>query len=292
MSRVGEEPRIETGNPARWRLIAGFAMLVALFAFVVAVWFAFHESGPAASGSEGSIPIARAPAGPDRERPEEPGGMAVPDRDKSVFDTFKPQAAREHERVERLLPPPERPLPEPVPATPPEPAQQDDSEMAPAPDEPSTLPQVEIAERPEAAPPPSPEATEGEGEAAATGPVGDAPPPPPARPERFAALSQPDPAPPAPAPVAPKPAATPQGDWMVQLAALREEEAARAAWERAKRDAGGLLDGLESTIVRADLGDKGVYYRLRTGDFDSRDAADAFCARLKAKGLGCLSARR
>jgi hypothetical protein len=48
-----------------------------------------------------------------------------------------------------------------------------------------------------------------------------------------------------------------------------------------------LLGGLSADIQRADLGDKGIYYRLRAGYMGKTDAAE-LCAKLKAQGQGCL----
>ncbi|MEM9053734.1 MAG: SPOR domain-containing protein [Pseudomonadota bacterium] len=78
------------------------------------------------------------------------------------------------------------------------------------------------------------------------------------------------------------------GSFQVQLSALRSEDAARSAWERFQSSAPDLYQGAKLDIQRADLGSKGVFYRLRIGSFASRDAAKGFCADVKATGKDCM----
>jgi len=75
----------------------------------------------------------------------------------------------------------------------------------------------------------------------------------------------------------------------VQLGAWRTEEEAGAGWNRAKRQAGDLLDGLSPHIVAAEVPGRGRYYRLRAGPVAG--AADELCAALTARGQDCIPAR-
>ena len=61
-------------------------------------------------------PLIRADDGPIKIRPKDPGGMAVPDQDKLIYQTLDGGVVEE--TVERLLPPPEEPLPPPEPPAP------------------------------------------------------------------------------------------------------------------------------------------------------------------------------
>lgn len=90
----------------------------------------------------------------------------------------------------------------------------------------------------------------------------------------------------APAPEMPSLAVTTAGDYVVQLAAFRDEPSAQGAFAklRSKHPA---LSALTSDIQRADLGAKGIYYRLRAGYMDKAGAA-ALCTALKAEGQACL----
>ncbi len=44
----------------------------------------------------------------------------------------------------------------------------------------------------------------------------------------------------------------------------------------------------EPIIVKADLVDKGIYYRLRVGGFASAAEAKTFCGKLAAAGQACI----
>ncbi len=78
------------------------------------------------------------------------------------------------------------------------------------------------------------------------------------------------------------------GDYLVQISALRSEDAATEAWKRARRSNPDIFEGASMSIERADLGAKGVFYRLRAGAFGTRETAADFCAALKAKGGDCI----
>lgn len=78
------------------------------------------------------------------------------------------------------------------------------------------------------------------------------------------------------------------GDFQVQLSALRSEEAARSAWTTYQNSAPDLFLGANLDIQQADLGARGVFYRLRVGSFADRAAAKGFCADVKAAGKDCM----
>ena len=44
-------------------------------------------------------------------------------------------------------------------------------------------------------------------------------------------------------------------------------------------------------IRKVDLPDRGTYYRVRVGSWDSSNEAGAFCAKLKAAGGDCVISR-
>ena len=59
----------------------------------------------------GNVPMISAPAGPVKLRPDKPGGMQIPNRDKLVYERIRSgKVALETELVERLLPQPEKPV--------------------------------------------------------------------------------------------------------------------------------------------------------------------------------------
>ncbi|WP_428408327.1 SPOR domain-containing protein [Hyphococcus sp.] len=78
------------------------------------------------------------------------------------------------------------------------------------------------------------------------------------------------------------------GTHVVQVGAFRSNDEAMAQWARMQTKLGDYLDGKGPDVERADLGDRGVYHRLRVGPFDSADAAKTYCAGLKERGQDCL----
>ncbi len=83
---------------------------------------------------------------------------------------------------------------------------------------------------------------------------------------------------------------TASGSYLLQIGAYKSEEEATAAWKsyQAKHP---VVGGYESDIKKVDLGDKGVWYRLRVGSFDDKTAAAALCDKLKADGGNCFLAK-
>ena len=47
------------------------------------------------------------------------------------------------------------------------------------------------------------------------------------------------------------------------------------------------LAGQSPVVVRADLGAKGTFYRVRLTGYDSQQAAKSACAKLKSGGVTC-----
>ncbi|MEX6634599.1 SPOR domain-containing protein [Hyphococcus lacteus] len=83
-------------------------------------------------------------------------------------------------------------------------------------------------------------------------------------------------------------AAASGGTHVVQVGAFRSNDEAMAQWSRLQTKLDGYLDGKSPDVERADLGDRGVYHRLRIGPFSSSDAAKTYCAGLKERGQDCL----
>ena len=89
------------------------------------------------------------------------------------------------------------------------------------------------------------------------------------------------------------PVATGDGDYLVQVASLRSAEAAADSWVTLSRKFNNeLVSGLYSDIAQADLGDKGIFYRLRVAGLADKNAAEQLCAQFKARGQACLVKKR
>jgi len=74
----------------------------------------------------------------------------------------------------------------------------------------------------------------------------------------------------------------------MQLGSVRSEEAAQREWDRIKRANSDLLGSVSATPIRADVGEKGVFYRIQTGPITD---ADRICGELKRRNIGCIIAR-
>jgi hypothetical protein len=80
------------------------------------------------------------------------------------------------------------------------------------------------------------------------------------------------------------------GGVLVQVAAQRSEEAALSSYRSLQQRYPNILGAFQPRIVRADLGERGIYYRVRVGPFNDGDAA-RLCGDLKAAGGDCILAR-
>jgi len=220
-------------------------------------------------GAEGVAPVIVAGSGPDKVRPDQPGGMDVPNRDKQIYDRLTPDRGQQPARVERLLPPPETPMAPPKQVAPV--AQSTPPGQAPAP------PQV-------------PELSPSDSFSSPVTPASNAAPTVPASSPHVAVK----PTTPTQTSAAAKVAAVQPaagGAYRVQIGALRSEEDAQKTIAQAKRNGGEVLAGFSFDVKRADLGEKGVYYRVQVGPLADASAASSLCDRLKDRKVGCMVVR-
>ena len=92
--------------------------------------------------------------------------------------------------------------------------------------------------------------------------------------------------------LAPRPVFSAGGRYVAQLAALQSEPATEAAWRRYASRAPDLFRDARLDVERADLGQRGVYYRVRAGYFADRENAARFCERIRQMGQDCIVAAR
>jgi cell division septation protein DedD len=78
--------------------------------------------------------------------------------------------------------------------------------------------------------------------------------------------------------------------WSVQISSAKEEQVAWGTWNKLKARHS-ILAGQTPVVLRADLGSKGIYFRLRLGGFDKRSEAQGLCSKLKARGVSCFVSR-
>jgi hypothetical protein len=77
---------------------------------------------------------------------------------------------------------------------------------------------------------------------------------------------------------------------MVQVSSQRSEDAARATFRDLQARYPSILGDYEANVQRVDLGDRGVYFRVRVGPFAS-DNAQSLCSQIKSAGGDCILAR-
>ncbi len=311
--------RKEAGAP--FGLIAGVVIGVAAVAGIG--WYLW-TSGALGGGSsaDGVLQLVKANPDPYKVKPENPGGMQVENQDKLVYDRVAKGEAPP--RVENLLPAPEEPKAPPKPVAPPaesakpEPAPPVETAKAEPPPAESAKPvetakpepPKEVAKAEPAKPAPPAKAEQDDlaslvaaatgGREAATGPINTkpgaapvaeapapqtqvaaAPPVAPAAPAAAAAVT----APPAVAPAAMA------GAFQIQLASARSEQGAMGEWNRIVGKNKDALAGLTPNVARVDLGEKGVFFRLRAGPLKDKAAADTVCSALGAQNVGCIVVR-
>jgi cell division protein FtsN len=80
------------------------------------------------------------------------------------------------------------------------------------------------------------------------------------------------------------------GGAVLQVGAYPSEAMALDAWETFRAQHGAMVRGLSEDIQRADLGENGIWYRVRVGPFTSDVAASAACENLIANGGSCFVA--
>jgi hypothetical protein len=88
---------------------------------------------------------------------------------------------------------------------------------------------------------------------------------------------------------APAPAAS--SGIVAQVTARKTEADAQADYRSLQQKYPSVLGGREARIVRADLGQAGIWYRAQIGPFPNNDQANTFCDNLKAAGGPCMVTR-
>ena len=279
---------MEQPAPQRGRWLQYGITAIAVVGFFVMVWFAYQWG--LERGYREEVPVIRADAGPVKVKPDNPGGLVVPNQDKLVLN--QGAGAPESPGVERLLSAPETPQPVPQP------------EAAPA--APATTAQAEIAvDEPtlrlqSVEPGASGEAAEQSAEAQAA-----AEPTPPADVSPAAggvatADAGGESATAAPdlggsgggaAPAKLQLAAVEDGDFVIQLASVTSDDAAQKEWTRLRKSFPDLLGDMNLAVQKATV--KGTeYHRVQTGPFPSRATALDMCAQLKAQNQPCIVQQR
>ena len=246
-------------NRRRGQILTVMVSVAAVASFGSVVWWAHNQDVKA--GGRGLEPlVVQAPTTPARIKPENAGGLVVPNQDKEVFNRISPGTVPA--QPEKLLPVTVTPkLPAnglPLPSSPkepetaktPTPLQQASTTTAPAltqPKVPANPPNVQPATN-------APTTTD-------SGPS-------------IASLIE--------------NMSGPTGGWRIQVASVKNEDVAKSTWARLQSAHGDVLASLRMQAVRVDLGDRGVWYRVQAGPLDEKQA-HSVCGSLKARKADCVS---
>ncbi len=296
-------------RPPRGGVRSGIALVAALAVFAGIPWYAYDWGMGQLETVD--LPVIVADTTPIKSRPEDPGGIEVPNQDVTVLNDPVPDPAKP--QAERLLPPPETAPPPPAEAPPSATVAEAEELLSPPPETAAApadkapvakvaLPPADPQVAPEAAPEsvlPVPEAAPEPvtPEVVMAQPAPDPPAPPAAAPasETPTQVADPDVTAPVVAPAVSQTAALPEaktGGFVVQLISIRSRDRTRPAWTKLQKAHPALLGNRELTIQKADLGDRGVYYRVRAGFFAERASARDLCNALKTRGQDCLVTKR
>lgn len=238
-------------------------------------WFVL---APQYAQTEKEIPIIRRPQTAIKIKPENPGGMDIPNQDKNVYSIVEKKDV-DNTVVENLLPKPETPkLPDIVPEVSDVDTNADNLDQIV--DEVSETKTAETASKTDSLEknvktsnnnvPDKPADlladSKNNNETAV-------------KTEKIVSAKT-------ETPVAAEvePAKTINGGWQIQLIASKNKAAVEKTWT----DLSGKfadLRKLSHEIQASDLGTQGMFYRLRAGSFASKTEAAQACAALKAKGL-------
>lgn len=278
------------GSSTRWILSIALGLLM-IAAIGVAARHLLIGEGPKVS-AEDNIPVIKPDEKPIKTRPEDRGGMAVPNQDKLVYqDLGKGEASTDSEK---LMPSAEKPQAPPSKA--PAVAANETTASAPMPSQAAATPTPEVP-----APPAIAATTPVSQPASVSAPTSLTPAPSNAKKNEVAPAKPVGETPSAPAPVKTASMAAPAkvavatqpagGSYEVQLAAMKSQPEAEAVWKKVQTANKDLLGSLTVDIQRADLGAKGVFFRLRVGPLDEAGAKN-LCAELTKRNQGCIVARK
>lgn len=82
----------------------------------------------------------------------------------------------------------------------------------------------------------------------------------------------------------------PAGTTAIQLASIPDKASAQSALNKLQTQYASLLKPTQLRLVKADLGAKGIYYRIQSQPV-SEDRAKSLCSALKANKAGCILVR-
>lgn len=239
--------------------LIAFGIFTGVLVLVLAGFFMFGS----AEENSGEVITINATAEPVKVKPEDHGGMKIPDQDKMVYNRIRTNNI--DTKVENLFPEPEQPVMpailamennapssdfvamEEVQAFDPLAEQKNAEVVYQA--ETKKVEQVPLAEK-------------------TTSPKKE------------------------PVVQAPKKKTETTGTWSAQLMSSSNKQTVEKAWPKILAKHKTLLSNMSYQIVKADIAGKGTFHRLQVGSFSTREQASALCKKLKAAKQDCIPAKR
>lgn len=247
------------------RMVSVIAGLAVVTVMAGAGWFTYSLGTTVRTS--GVVPLIVASTGEIKMRPENPGGAIPPYQDVQVYNRVDGGGDQADTDV-TLRPDPEEPL-DPVAVLALQETAAGPADAGAAADGPvgeTIVPEIRPADAVEAAPPPPADAETTVASATAAG---------------VTLLDD----------GARAPEGIETGPWRIQVAALREQENAVRALGDLRAAHPDLFSDTELFVQRADLGDRGIWFRAQAGPFPAREAAGEMCAALEARAISCLVVR-
>ena len=240
----------ETAEEARslsktfWLVLTGVTLLTGCLIVVIYLLL----KGPIENDEVVTIAPTQKPV---KVRPENPGGMVIPDQDKVIYSRLTQDTIPA--KVEKLFPEEEKPVmpevvTEPVPEVNPEIPVFEEVE------------EVQVIQATE----PVKEKEEVKKEVKKTDPV---------KQEEKTEVK------------------VPKGEWKVQLFSSTDKAKVEKQWQVISKKQKALVSDMPMRIVPADIPGKGTFYRLQVGAFETREMANNLCAKLKKQKQDCIPAK-
>lgn len=274
-----------TGLRQRGPLLSIMTAIVALFVLFAVFWSTYPRND--GEDNAGPVPMIRADASPYKAAPDDPGGMDIPYRDSTVFETLRSaNNAQGDNKVESLLPAPEQPMAreqvfagfktDPI-DSPIDPS----TDMALDTEAPATEAVAETVA--EAAPVPEEPAAEAK-PAEAPKPVETAKAVTAPETEKASKIE--------PALGDAKDRSSEAGTHYIQLGSVKDRSAAEAEWNKLKKEFPSQLGSLTMRIQDVTIPDRGTFYRIQGGAVAQAKAKE-ICAAIAAKRSGgCIVVAR
>ena len=229
-----------------WVVFGGVTLLVACLIMVICLLL----KGPMENDEVVTISPTQKPT---KVRPENPGGMVIPDQDKVIYSRISQDTIPA--KVEKLFPEEEKPVMPEVVASEPAPEisvfdkTEENVEVIQAEPLQDELVVEEVKEEVKV-----PAKTE------------------PKKIEKPKVVAK-------------------KGEWKIQLYSSVDKAKVEKEWQAISKKQKALVSDMPMQIVKADIAGKGTYYRLQVGAFETREMAANLCAKLKKQKQDCIPAK-